>query len=111
MPTDYDADIMREQADLLYAESERAVVISMIGAGALGVLIGSVSFYFLTERNEVLAIVLVLGVPILAAAIGAVLGDRRAFRLRAQAQQQLALVAIEQNTRRPPPSPQQHSAP
>jgi uncharacterized integral membrane protein len=104
--TEYDADIIRQQADLLYAEAERAVLASMIIMGILGVLVGTVAFYFLSDRNEALSIVLVLGVPIAGAVIGATLGQGRAFKLRSQAQQLLVLVAIELNTRKavsPPP--------
>jgi uncharacterized integral membrane protein len=102
--TEYDAEIIRQQADLLYAEADRAVLASMIITGILGILVGSASFYFLSE-HEALSIVLVLGVPIAGAALGALLGDGRAFRLRAQAQQLLVLVAIEQNTRKAPAPP------
>jgi len=110
VPTDYDADIIRQQADLLYAEADRAVIVSLIIAGMLGVLLGSMSFYFLAERAEVISIVLVLGIPIAGALIGALLGEGRSFRLRAEAQQLLALVTIEQNTRRAPSAPP-HPAP
>jgi hypothetical protein len=105
--TEYDAEIIREQADLLYAEADRAVLASMIILGILGVLTGGAAFYFLSDRNTALAIVLVLGIPIAGAVIGATLGEGRAFKLRSQAQQLLVLVAIETNTRKavaPPPT-------
>ena len=110
VPTEYDADIIRQQADLLYDEADRAVLASIIVMGLLGVLVGAASFYFLAERSEVLSIVLALGVPIAAAVIGAALGQGRAFKLRSQAQQLLVLVAIERNTRKEV-IPQQHTGP
>jgi len=106
VPTEYDTDIIRQQADLLYAEADRAVLASMIVMGILGVLVGTASFYFLSDRNEALSIVLVLGVPIAGAVLGATLGEGRAFKLRSQAQQMLILVAIEMNTRKPVSTPQ-----
>lgn len=116
MPTEYDAEIIREQADQLYDEADRAVLASMIIMGILGVLVGAAAFYFLSDRNEALSIVLVLGVPIAGAVLGATLGEGRAFKLRSQAQQLLVLVAIETNTRKavaaaasPPPAP--HAGP
>lgn len=107
VPTEYDAEIIRQQADQLYAEADRAVLASMIIMGILGVLVGAAAFYFLSDKNEALSIVLVLGVPIAGAVLGATLGEGRAFKLRSQAQQLLVLVAIEMNTRKAitPPSP------
>jgi uncharacterized integral membrane protein len=112
VPTEYDAEIIRQQADQLYAEADRAVLASMIIMGILGVLAGAAAFYFLSDKNEALSIVLVLGVPIAGAVLGATLGEGRAFKLRSQAQQLLVLVAIETNTRKaatPPPPP--HAGP
>jgi len=106
--TEYDADIIRQQADLLYDEADRAVLGSIIVMGLLGILGGGASFYFLADRSEVLSIVLALGVPIAAALFGAALGQGRALKLRSQAQQVLVLVAIERNTRKEV-IPQQHS--
>ena len=99
---------IRQQADLLYDEADRAVLASIIVMGLLGVLVGAAYFYFLAEGSEVLSIVLALGVPIAAAVIGAALGQGRAFKLRSQAQQLLVLVAIERNTRKEV-IPQQHT--
>jgi uncharacterized integral membrane protein len=82
----------------------------MIIVGVLGVLVGTTAFYFLSDRNEALSIVLVLGVPIAGAVLGATLGEGRAFKLRSQAQQLLVLVAIEMNTRKAA-SPQPHPGP
>jgi uncharacterized integral membrane protein len=98
--TEYDGDIIRQQADLLYDEADRAVIASVIVMGLLGVLGGGASFYFLVDRSEVLSIVLALGVPIVAALVGVALGQARALKLRSQAQQILVLVAIERNTRK-----------
>jgi uncharacterized integral membrane protein len=110
VPTEYDSDIIREQADLLYDEADRAVLASIIIMGILGVLVGAAAFYLLAERSEALSIVLALGAPIVGAVIGATLGEGRAFKLRSQAQQFLVLVAIERNTRKEV-SPQQHTGP
>ena len=96
---EYDAEIIREQADLLYEDAERAGIVAIIGTGILGLLVGVTCFYFLGERNEALAIVLTLGAPIAGALAGAAMGAGRSFKLRSQAQQLLVLVAIEQNTR------------
>jgi uncharacterized membrane protein YeaQ/YmgE (transglycosylase-associated protein family) len=105
MPTAYDAEIIRAQADLLYDEADRAGITSIIVMGIIGVMVGATCFYFLGDKNEALAIVLALGVPIAAAVVGATMGEGRAFKLRSQAQQLLVLVAIEQNTRKPAPAP------
>jgi uncharacterized integral membrane protein len=110
IPTEYDAHVIEQQADILYAEADRAVVAMMIIVGIVGVLVAAASFNFVAEHSEVLAIVLALGIPLAAALGGAMIGDGRAFRLRSQAQQLLVLVAIEKNTRRPAAQPQQTSA-
>jgi hypothetical protein len=81
VPTEYDADIIREQADLLYDEADRAVLASIIIMGILGVLAGAAAFYLLAERSEALSIVLALGAPIVGAVIGATLGEGRALSL------------------------------
>src|SRR4029078_11021116 len=101
MPTEYDARVIQEQADLLYEEADRAVIVGAIFAGLAGLFIGIASFWLLADHNETIAIVVVLGVPLAFAAIGLLFGQRRAFSLRSQAQQLLILVAIEANTRRP----------
>lgn len=110
MPTEYDADIIQEQADLLYDKADRAVLASIIIVGVLGVLAGAAAFYLLAERSEALSIVLALGAPIVGAVIGATVGEGRAFKLRSQAQQFLVLVATERNTRKEV-SPEQHTGP
>jgi len=98
--TEYDADLMRRQADMLYAEADRAGIMTMIVVGVIGVLIAGAAFNFLADRYEILAIVLSLAIPLGAALLGWSLGESRAIRLRAQAQQLLALVTIEMNTRK-----------
>jgi len=72
VPTEYDADIIRHQADPLYDEADRAVLASIIIMGVLGVLVGAASFYLLAKRSEALSIVPALGAPI----VGAVIGPR-----------------------------------
>lgn len=103
--TEYDVEVIQEQADLLYAQADRALVTNTIVLGVLGVLAGAASFNFLAEHSEALAIVLSLGIPIGAAVGGGMLGSAHAFKLRAQAQQLLVLVAIERNTRKVPAAP------
>lgn len=105
MPTEYDSRVIQEQADLLYEEADRALVVAAIFAGLIGLFIGVAAFYLLADRTETIAIVVVLGVPLAFAAIGLLFGQRRAFTLRSQAQQLLILVAIELNTRRPAAAP------
>jgi hypothetical protein len=95
LASEYDTELIRKQANLLEAEAERAMIITMIVAGILGIIVGGASFYFLSERNEVLSIVLALGVPIGSSVIGGILGESRALKLRAQSQQLLILLAIE----------------
>jgi len=105
MATEYDAEVIQEQADLLYAQADRALITNTIVLGVLGVLVGGASFNFVAEHSEALAIVLALAIPIGAAVLGAILGSGHAFKLRSQAQQLLVLVAIEKNTRRTPAAP------
>jgi len=105
MPTEYDSRVIQEQADLLYEEADRALIVAAIFAGLIGLFIGVAAFYVLADRTETIAIVVVLGVPLAFAAIGLLFGQRRAFSLRSQAQQLLILVAIELNTRRPAAAP------
>ncbi|HJQ54480.1 MAG TPA: hypothetical protein VJ825_11630 [Gemmatimonadaceae bacterium] len=105
MPTEYDSRVIQEQADLLYEEADRALIVAAIFAGLIGLFIGVAAFYVLADRTETIAIVVVLGVPLAFAAIGLLFGQRRAFTLRSQAQQLLILVAIEMNTRRPAAAP------
>ena len=100
MPTEYDSRVIQEQADLLYEEADRAVIVAAIFAGLVGLFIGVAAFWLLADQHETIAIVVVLGVPLAFAAIGLLFGQRRAFSLRSQAQQLLILVAIELNTRR-----------
>ena len=101
MPTEYDSRVIQEQADLLYEEADRAVIVAAIFSGLIGLFIGVASFWLLADHNETIAIVVVLGMPLAFAAIGLLFGQGRAFSLRSQAQQLLILVAIELNTRRP----------
>lgn len=98
MPADYDKNAMTDQAELLASEADRAAIVTMIIVGFIGVLLGGVAFYLLSERNEALAIVLALGIPIAGAVIGGTVGESRALKLRSQAQQLLILLAIERNT-------------
>ena len=98
LPADYDKNAMTDQAELLASEADRAAIVTMIIVGFIGVLLGGVAFYLLSERNEALAIVLALGIPIAGAVIGGTVGESRALKLRSQAQQLLILLAIERNT-------------
>jgi hypothetical protein len=97
---EYNAEIIEEHADLFYKEADRATIVSVVVFGALGLAVGAVAFYFAGERNEALGIVLALGLPVGTAAIGMIVGESKAFKLRSQAQQLLALVTIERNTRK-----------
>ena len=98
--TEFDEVLMRRQAVLLNEEAERAVVTTMIVVGAIGVIIGGFAFDFFAERSELFAILTAVGIPALAAIVGGFMGESRALKSRAHAQQLLALVAIESNTRR-----------
>ena len=104
MDSEYDRELIRKQAGLLEAEADRASVVTMILAGVLGVIVGVTSFYFLSERYEALSIVLALGVPIGSAAVGGLLGESRALKLRSHSQQLLILLAIESSLHRERPS-------
>ena len=46
MATEYDAEVIQEQADLLYAQADRALITNTIVLGVLGVLVGGASFNF-----------------------------------------------------------------
>lgn len=107
---EYDRDVMAQQADALYTEAERAPITGMVAFGIVGLLLGALSFDFLADRSEVLAIVVALGIPIGAAVTGGLWGERGAFKLRAQAQQILVLLTIEKNTRERPPAKDSHSS-
>ena len=106
MPSEHDADVIRQQADELYSQADRTAMVGMVLAGLFGLLVGAASFYFLSERGEALSIVLALGFPLASAAIGGTVGEGHALKLRSQAQQLLISLAIERNTRKDAP----HSA-
>jgi len=99
-PTEYDPEVMRRYADLLYSEAQSAVITTLVGGGVIGVLIGGAGFSLLADHSEVLAVVAALGVPFGTAILGGMIGESRALRLRAHAQQLRALVTIEMNVRK-----------
>jgi hypothetical protein len=100
IPTDFDSELMRRQAELLNEEADRAVIMTMILAGVTGLVIGGLAFDFFAGRNELIAVLVAVGIPALAAVFGGVLGESRGLKARAQAQQLLVLIAIESHTRR-----------
>ena len=97
---DFDADLMRRQAELLNEEADRAVITTVILAGVIGVVIGGLAFDFFSGRNELVAVLVAVGVPALAAVFGGFMGESRGLKARVQAQQLLVLIAIESHTRR-----------
>jgi VIT1/CCC1 family predicted Fe2+/Mn2+ transporter len=103
---EYDAELIRKQAQLLDAEADRAAIVTMVLAGVLGVVVGAASFFFLSDRHEVLSIVLVLGLPLASAVLGGMHGESRALKLRSHSQQLLILLAIERDLRQRTSHPQ-----
>lgn len=100
MSTEYSEDIIQEQAENLYRDAESAPLVSLIVYGVSGLLLGAAAFYFLGEQNNVVGIIAGLGLPIALAGAGAVLGERKATRMRSDAQYLLAILTIERNTRK-----------
>lgn len=86
--TRYDATVIQQYADGLYAQAKRTVIVHAL----LGALIG-LAAAFVTPVLGLLGALLV-------GAIGYVIGQNKAFSLRLQAQTALCQVQIERNTRR-----------
>src|SRR5689334_25380501 len=100
IPTDFDSELMRRQAELLNEEADRAVIMTMILAGVTGLVIGGLAFDFFAGRNELIAALVAVGIPALGAVLGRVPGASRGLKARAQAQQLRGLFAIESPTPR-----------
>lgn len=94
--TQYDANVIYEFADRLYAQARSIMVFYTL----LGGLIGGVGGYLLDKefRTGLLA----LGGLVVLGGIGFAIGRERGFVLRLQAQTALCQVQIEQNTRGAP---------
>jgi hypothetical protein len=87
----YDADVLYEFAERLYAQAKLIIVMGTL----LGMLPGGACAYLLVEHNGIIAS---LG-ALFGGVVGYVIGHEIAFILKLRAQIVLCQVQIEKNTR------------
>jgi hypothetical protein len=88
----YDAELLYEFADRLYARANQAIVTSVL----MGIVIGGGGGYLMNRQLDRYA---AIGAA-LAGLVGYVVGSERAFQLKLQAQTALCQVKMEENTRK-----------
>lgn len=90
----YDPDIIQKFSGELYRQADRIVLMSAIRFGIVGAVVGAV-LSGVTGTSVFFGLLVLGGI---AAFIGALMGQEKAFALRLQAQVALCQVQIERNT-------------
>jgi hypothetical protein len=114
MAVTYDETVIIEFATRLYRQAASMVAVCALFGAVLGALVAAIgASWYATRSGHPLNLVPVLVVGVVGGALGAVVGNNRAFALRLMAQTALCQMQIERNTRpagvmgraQPPPIP------